>query len=83
MTRNRIVGDDSRGFVFPALGSVSISASRQTRSDHPEIICQAEAAVRYDLDQVCGSPSEFVNAAGGEIVEQVVVILTKVWAASG
>ncbi|KQN27874.1 hypothetical protein ASE88_16310 [Sphingomonas sp. Leaf38] len=79
----------SRGFFFPALNSVSISASGQTQSYQPEIIRQAEAGVKYDRGRVGGSVSVFVNdlknrrsvvlanTASGGVIEQVTIVSTK------
>lgn len=85
----------SRGFFFPALNSVSITASGQTQSYRPEIIRQAEAGVKYDLGRASGSVSVFANdlknrrsvllanAPGGGIVEQVTTASTKAYGIEG
>lgn len=90
-----IYANASRGFFFPALNSVSISASGQTQSYQPEIIRQAEAGVKYDLGRVSGSLSVFVNdlknrrsvllvnTPGGGVVEQVTVVSTRAHGVEG
>jgi len=81
----------NRGFFFPALNSISISASGQTQSYQPEIIRQAEAGLKFGGGRVNGSLSVFyndlknrrtvllVNTGNGGVTEQVTVVSTRAY----